>query len=210
MNYLNKLPIYNCTDITYVPKMDNFILKNSDVSQDLSLYLKLIAENNDKQAFIKLFKHFAPRIKSYALKSGCSSNEAEDLAQETMITVWKKAKLFDSNKSAASTWVFTIGRNKRIDYLRRKKHPTPYEENLNDESDQYSHDLVLEREQTFRMIRSEINKLPVEQSEVLKKSFFEGMSHIEISDNLAIPLGTVKSRIRLALTSIRKKMKGIH
>ncbi len=184
---------------------DNVLNKNPDFSN----LIAQIAENNSKDAFIQLFKHFAPRIKAYARKNGSSENESEDLAQETLITVWNKAKLFDSNKSAASTWIYAIGRNKRIDFLRRQKHPLPdYEDTLSDVVSS-TQDLVVENEQMFSILRSVVNKLPLEQSEVLKKSFFEGKSHTEISKDLSIPLGTVKSRIRLAITNIRKKMKGL-
>ena len=186
-------------------ELDNDLNKNHDFSK----LIVQIAKNNSKDAFIKLFNHFAPRIKAYARKNGSSENESEDLAQETLITVWKKAKLFDSDKSAASTWIYAIGRNKRIDYLRRQKHPLPeYEDPLSD-IDNDTQDLLVENEQMFSILRSVVNELPFEQSEVLKKSFFEGMSHTKISEELSIPLGTVKSRIRLAITNIRKKMKGL-
>ena len=207
-----KVPVYKCTDKNYVPYMNNNVL-NDNVSQiNYSFLIDEIANNQNKQAFIKLFNHFAPRIKSFVRKTGLSLNEAEDLAQETMITVWNKAKLFKSDKSAASTWIFAIARNKRIDHLRRQKHPLPHQDDLllDSEIDLNTHELELEKEQTFNNIKLEITKLPKEQSDVLKKSFFEGMSHIEISKDLDIPLGTVKSRIRLALTSIRKKMKGLN
>ncbi|PPR79531.1 MAG: ECF RNA polymerase sigma factor RpoE [Alphaproteobacteria bacterium MarineAlpha2_Bin1] len=211
-NTHTKLPVYKCTDKTYAPNMKNDVLEDNDVIQDYSYLIDEIANNQNKQAFIKLFKHFAPRIKTFIKKTGLSLNEAEDLAQETMITVWNKAKLFKKDKSAASTWIFAIARNKRIDHLRKQKHPIPHTEDLLNESDLNinNHDLIIEKEQMFTYIKSEISKLPLEQAIVLKKSFFEGMSHIQISKDLSIPLGTVKSRIRLALTSIRKKMKGLH
>ena len=210
MTNLTDLSVYSCTDNVYFPYMSTSVSNNIENEQDFSAMIEDIAKNKNKDAFIKLFNHFAPRIKSFARKSGFSSNEAEDLSQETLITVWNKAKLFDSSKSAASTWVFTIGRNKRIDHLRRQKHPLPSQDDLISNNVENTYEVSMEKEQLFTMMKSEIKNLPIEQSDVLKKSFFEGKSHIEISKDLSIPLGTVKSRIRLAITSIRKKMKDFH
>jgi len=205
----SNLSVYSCTDNVYFPYMRASLNDNIVSNSDYSSIIEQIANFKSKDAFVRLFNHFAPRIKSYLIKSGLTPNEAEDLSQETLITVWNKAKLFDSSKSAASTWIFTIGRNKRIDHLRRQKHPIPSQDDIPSDIDENSHDTTLEKEQIFNIIKSEIKNLPIEQSDVLKKSFFEGKSHIQISKDLSIPLGTVKSRIRLAITSIRKKTKDL-
>tara|TARA_Y100000590_G_scaffold466999_1_gene644278 strand:- start:913 stop:1482 length:570 start_codon:yes stop_codon:yes gene_type:complete len=189
--------------------MDQILVENQKIKH-FSKLIKQIAENKSKDAFVELFKHFAPRIKAYARKNGFSVNEADDLAQETLITVWNKANLFDGNKAAASTWIYTIGRNKRIDFLRRQKHPLPNQDDPLSGVDNNTQDIMVENEEMFSIVRSEVKKLPKEQLEVLTKSFFEGKSHAEISKDLSIPLGTVKSRIRLAVTNIRKKMKDLH
>lgn len=174
-----------------------------DKQPDWSAVLCTVAEQ-DRAAFAALFAHFAPRVKSYMLRLGSDSTQAEELAQEALATVWRKADRYDPSRAAASTWIFTIARNLRIDAFRRRNHP---ELDPNDPAlvpDQpVSADTVVAQKQDALRIRKALDALPEEQREVLHLSFFDDQTHTEISDTLGIPLGTVKSRIRLAFGRIR-------
>ncbi len=164
-----------------------------------------VAEDQDKTAFAELFDHFAPRLKGYLMQQGADAGAAEEIAQEVMVTLWRKAALFDPAKSSASTWLFRIARNRRIDRLRRQKvaeldpedpslHPAPAE----------NADEVMDARQREERVQAALKSLSAEQAEVIKLSFFSGLSHSEISEKTGLPLGTVKSRIRLAFSRLRQ------
>jgi RNA polymerase sigma-70 factor (ECF subfamily) len=163
-----------------------------------------VAAERDRAAFARLFGHFAPRLKAFMMRGGADADLAEELAQEAMIAVWRRADSFDPAKAAVSTWVFTIARNKRIDRLRRERMPDFSE-------DEYAASLpeprrgddeAVRRETALRLARS-IATLPAEQAEIVRLAFYEDKAHAEIAEQLALPLGTVKSRIRLALQRLR-------
>ncbi len=165
-----------------------------------------IAEYKDKDSFSALFEYFAPRIKSFLMKGGSTPDQAEELAQETMLTVWRKASSFDRRQSNASTWIFTIARNKKIDALRKsRRHAFDIEtpETIEDEAPLAADNLV--RLQETRILASALKDLPEDQATLLRKSFFEDKSHAEIAQETNIPLGTIKSRIRLALAKLRQQ-----
>ena len=163
---------------------------------------------NDRAAFVEIFSYYAPRVKSYLLKHGADDTTAEEVVQATMVTVWEKAKGFDPKKAAASTWIFTIARNKRIDMLRKQKYievntDAPELENaVYETEDAYADKGEVEK------LHSAIESLPDEQARLLRMAFFEDKSHQVISDETKLPLGTVKSRLRLALEKLRAAMKG--
>lgn len=167
--------------------------------------MHLIAHDRDKGAFKVLFQHYAPRIKAYMLKLGTENSLADELAQETLLTVWRKAEQFDRSKASPSTWIFTIARNLRIDAFRKLNRPEldPEDPALIPEAEEAADDRVgrLERAEIIRMALKELN---AEQAEVIRLSFFEDKSHSVISEELGVPLGTVKSRLRLAFGRIRK------
>jgi len=175
----------------------------SDAAPDWSSLLCAVADQ-DRAAFAALFAHFAPRVKSYMLRLGSDNMQAEELAQEALATVWRKADRYDPTRAAASTWIFTIARNLRIDAFRRSNHPEldPEDPALVPDPPA-SADSVVEQKQDAVRIRAALAELPDEQREVLHMSFFDDKTHTEISDALDIPLGTVKSRIRLAFGRIR-------
>lgn len=169
---------------------------------DWSDLLVKVGENRDREAFSRLFAHFAPLVKGFLMKgSNIGAEQAEELVQETMIKVWRKANSFNRQKSSASTWIYTIARNSRIDWIRREAR-TQVEIDADDlydtgeENPSYS---SLVRVRDKENIRNNIGELPQEQLEVITKVYYEGKSHSEVSDELGLPLGTVKSRIRLAL-----------
>ena len=166
--------------------------------------IKRVARDRDRGAFQDLFQHFAPRVKAYLMRLGAPSQAAEDLAQEALLTLWRKAQLFDGTKASAATWVFTIARNLRIDALRRERYPQP---DANDPTltldSEVDASVTLELRESSDALRVALTALPPEQSEIVFLSFFSDKPHSEIAAELNIPLGTVKSRLRLAMTRLR-------
>jgi RNA polymerase sigma-70 factor (ECF subfamily) len=169
---------------------------------DWSACLAELARSKDKQQFALLFGHFAPRLKSFFLRRGLSPAAAEDLAQDTMLAVWNKAQSFDASRASASTWIFTVARNLRIDLLRRERDPNLLAEMYDGVAEPMPSDNVLAAEREIR-IRAALEKLPADQAHVIRLSFFEDRPQSEIASALDIPLGTVKSRVRLAMNRLR-------
>jgi RNA polymerase sigma-70 factor (ECF subfamily) len=172
--------------------------------------LQRLAATGDVDAFRKLFQAYAPRVKSYMMRQGTDSNTAEELAQETLLTVWRKAALYSGDKGSATTWIFTIARNLRIDRLRKEVAWQPLPENADEEasSDPAPDEEVAERQRRERVQRA-LQELPGDQSEVVMLSYIEGLSHSEIAELLGLPLGTVKSRMRLAYQKIRETLEDL-
>lgn len=166
-----------------------------------------VSEHRDRDAFVWLFQHYAPRVKAYHMRSGLPLEVAEELAQETLLTIWRKAAMYDPRRASPSAWVITIARNRKIDFLRRERHPDeftvappgPGPSTPEDDLD------VAEGEQR---VRQALDELPAEQAEVLRMAFFEGQSHSQIAGQLVVPLGTVKSRIRRASARLRDLLDG--
>lgn len=166
--------------------------------------LQAVGQEQDKEAFIGLFEHFAPRVKSYLMRGGLAPETADELAQETMLSVWDKADSYNPDKAGAGTWIFTIARNKKIDFMRRREqiHVDLDDLALPDETAAGPPDQTM-RGQEMQLLAEAIGKLPEEQAGLLYKSFFEDKTHAEIAEETGIPLGTIKSRIRLALDKLR-------
>ena len=181
--------------------------------EEFNACMAAIARDGDRQAFAALFKHFAPRVKGYLMRLGMAAERAEELAQETMVVLWRRAATFDPQRAALSTWVFTVARNLRIDHLRRTSGDACEGEEPWD-ADQQPADANLQPEELAQAaqrdegMRRALAELPSEQSLVLRLSFFEERPHAVIARELGIPLGTVKSRIRLAVSQLRKKLEG--
>jgi len=169
--------------------------------------LAAIAARQDRQAFAELFAHFAPRVKSYLQRTGASEGQAEEVAQETMLSVWRKATLFDAASAGAATWIFTIARNSRIDAIRRERRGGAIrvrEVDAEFEIDPApAADAQLAAGQSEARVREALAQLSGDQLRVVKMSFFEDIAHADIARTLAIPLGTVKSRLRLAMKRLR-------
>lgn len=166
--------------------------------------LQKVAQSGDRDAFEALFSHFAPRIKALMIKSGSVNSEAEDIAQDVMLKVWRKSALYAPGKGAVSTWVFAIARNSRIDRL-RKKSSVPYDDI--DDIEVASNDVGAEEEvlatQQALHVAEAISQLPGEQRNIIDLAFVHDMSQSEIAMKLSLPLGTVKSRMRLAYDKLR-------
>ena len=167
--------------------------------------LALIKTNKSEAAFARLFYHFAPRVKAFLIKSGADVGLAEECAQEVMVTVWNKAHLFDSSRASASTWIFTIARNKKIDALRKQLRPTPDDLGWGPEHEPDQEEMVGLQQETEKLGQA-ISNLPEKQRVLVERAYFEEMSHNEIAEATGLPLGTIKSRIRLALERLRHAM----
>lgn len=168
--------------------------------------LSLIAKNEDRAAFTRLFRHFAPLMKAFALSgSALSANHADELVQEVMLKVWQKAGAFNPDKAAASTWIYTIARNCRTDLFRRlQKFDTPLSaDDVSGGEESEEAFMVLHQKRSRDRIRALIKGLPNDQAQILGKVYMEGKSHSEVAGELDLPLGTVKSRVRLALQKLQ-------
>jgi RNA polymerase sigma-70 factor (ECF subfamily) len=169
--------------------------------------LVAVASRQDRQAYSELFAYYAPRVKSYLMRLGADSGSAEEIAQDVMVTVWRKAELFDRNQASVSTWIFRIARNRRIDVFRRARKPDlDPEEPMVLPAGVEAPGERLETMETEIRVRNALKALPEEQLDMLKLAFYEGLSHREIADRLNAPLGTVKSRIRLAFLKMKSKL----
>ena len=178
-----------------------------DPAREWAALVLRVAEHADREAFSQLFSHFAPRVKSYLIRTGSADALAEELAQEALVTVWRKAALFDPAQAAVSTWVFTIARNLRVDAARRHRLDGAGDECF--EADQMPADQPevadhADATRQARRVREAMDRLPPEQAQALRLSFYDDEPHARIAQELGLPLGTVKSRIRLAVAHLRK------
>ena len=171
--------------------------------------LAAVADHQDRAAFRTLFDYFAPRVKAFMYRQGTDPGMAEEIVQETMVNVWRKARQFDPGRASVATWIFTIARNLRIDLLRKANRPVP---DANDpalvpDPEPLGYE-VISRKREATQLNTAIAELPTEQLAVLKLAFFEEKAHAQVAEELGIPLGTVKSRIRLAFKRIRSELGG--
>ncbi|GAA6163696.1 sigma-70 family RNA polymerase sigma factor [Pelagimonas sp. KU-00592-HH] len=172
-----------------------------------TVWMIAVRSNRDKRAFAKLFDYYAPRIKAVLMRSGASSAMAEDIVQDTMLTVWRKADQFDPHRAQVSGWVFQIARNRQIDIIRKERRPVPEELAPAEETEvDAAHIVALEQE--TQQLRSALEKLSPNQRQMLEKAYLGELSHTEIQAETGMPLGTIKSRIRLGLERLRHELKG--
>lgn len=165
-----------------------------------------VRDHKDKAAFAEIFGHFAPRVKSFLMKSGASADQAEECTQEVMATLWNKSHLFDPTKASVSTWIFTIARNRNIDLLRKQRRPEPEELPWGPEPEPDQAEAFGLQQETEKLGEA-LAILPAEQRKLVEKAYFGELSHSEIAAETGLPLGTIKSRIRLALERLRHAMK---
>jgi len=172
--------------------------KNSQAELFAQL-LNDVAERRDRAAFAQLFEHFGPRLKGFMMRKGANAELAEDLVQDAMIAVWNKAGMFSPGKGSVTTWIYTIARNLRIDRLRREgsRYFTDIDDYEEASDDPASDDIVISRQQD-QAVTDALDVLPADQREVIVMAFMDDMTQSEIADKLDVPLGTVKSRMRLA------------
>ena len=177
-------------------------------SNEINAWVLAVAQASDRAAFAALFQHFAPRVKGFLMRSGAEDSLAEELAQETLVVLWVRASSFDPSRAQLSTWLYTIARNLYIDSRRRGagvfgEMPDEWDPEQHPADAHLTPDELLLAVQRERGVRQAIAELPPEQARVLQLSFFEEQPHAQIARELGIPLGTVKSRIRLAVNQLR-------
>lgn len=171
-----------------------------------------IAQHQDKESFLELYEKCSGRLKAYAIRCGATEHDAEEIVQEALVTVWNKAKQFNPNTASAITWLYTIVRNKRIDFARKQKHVQVMSDDLWPDNEPQAHlygedheeDVAdtLESDLNANFVRTIIESLPQEQRQIVYKVYFEGKSHSEIAQETGLPLGTIKSRLRLAMKKL--------
>lgn len=184
---------------------------NMSSPQHWDRFIVALAANRDREAFGNLFAHFAPRLKTFMRRQGMSEAGAEELAQEAMLTVWRKADLYDPQTASAAAWIFAIGRNLRIDALRRERGGWiggnfEVEAEFQVDSSPLP-DQQLADSQSQERVRAALGRLSADQLQVIELSYYEEKAHGEIATALGIPLGTVKSRLRLAMGRLRQLLR---
>lgn len=182
-------------------------------ADEWSLCLQKVGQSSDRQAFEQLFRHFGPLVKAFALSgSSFSANHADELVQEVMIKVWQKAVAFDASRAAASTWIYAIARNCRTDMYRRlQKFDSPLSsEDVWPREQGDEPFLQLQQRRRESRVRKLLDKLPHDQAQALAKVYLEGKSHSEVAGDLGLPLGTVKSRVRLAMQKLEVLIEDDH
>jgi len=166
--------------------------------------MKSVNDDRDQMAFSKLFDFFAPKINAYYLQNGLTKESSEELTQEVMSTIWSKSSMYDPAKSALSTWVFTIARNKKVDFLRKNSKVNVNDEDIREFLYQVNYDEIIDKSEIKDQISRINRELDINQKKIIKMNFFENKSHKKIAEELEIPLGTVKSRIRHILTKMQR------
>jgi len=180
-------------------------LQADEIMTDWAALVLRVRDHQDRAAFAALFRHFAPRVKAFLMKSGADATLAEECAQDVMATLWQKAHLFDPSRASVATWVFTIARNRRIDALRKARRPEPEELPWGPEPEPDQAE-VLEAQQDTERLGAALAQLPEKQRALIERAFYGDLSHSEIAVETGLPLGTIKSRIRLALERLRQQM----
>ena len=173
---------------------------------DWSELMLAVRDQGDRAAFAQLFRHFAPRVKSYLMKSGAAAAQAEECAQDVMTTLWQKATLFDPERAAVSTWIFSIARNRMIDMVRKDRRPDPEPAPWDRDAEPDQAEIYAAVEES-RVLAAALAQLPENQRRLIQRAFYGDLSHSEIASETGLPLGTIKSRIRLALDRLRARMR---
>ncbi|GAB5390081.1 MAG: sigma-70 family RNA polymerase sigma factor [Alphaproteobacteria bacterium] len=170
-----------------------------------------VAARQCRASFAVLFRYFAPRLKGFLMRQGLREASTEELVQEVMLTIWNKAGTYDPKAAAPSTWVFTIARNRRVDLARRhavRKVPDGVQEELEPKAEKAPDQTAAEGQLAGRMGQA-LKSLPPEQSELIRAAYYKGLAHSEIAASTGLPLGTVKSRIRLGMKRLKAELDGL-
>lgn len=180
-------------------------MATANEDEDWAGLLARVRDHRDRAAFAALFRHFAPRVKSFLMKSGAGSALAEECAQDVMAVLWQKAHLFDPSRASVATWVYTIARNRRIDALRQARRAEPEVLDWGPAPEPEQAEAMAAQEETERLARA-LGALPAPQRTLIERAFYGDLSHSEIAAETGLPLGTIKSRIRLALKKLRRQL----
>jgi RNA polymerase sigma factor (sigma-70 family) len=165
-----------------------------------------VRDSRDRVAFAELFDHFAPRLKGFIMRSGTGSGQAEEIVQDVMLTVWRKADQFDPERAQVSAWIYQIARNRQIDVIRKENRPMP-EELGEDPSVEPDSSQILAVDQEVGQLKQALTRLKPDQRDIIEKAYMGELTHQEISAQTGLPLGTIKSRIRLGLERLRHELK---
>lgn len=189
--------------------MPRTVNASPDVATNMAKLVERVAQSRDREAFATLFDHYGPRLSTYLQRLGAEPALAEEIAQDAMVALWRKAALFDPSKSSVGTWLYRIARNRRIDLLRRSRGATiDLDDVMEPVDDAPQPDEALDAREREGLVRRAMESLPPEQLTLVRLAFFEGRSHSEIAEIEGLPLGTVKSRIRLAFSRLRRRLEG--
>ncbi|MEM7487862.1 MAG: sigma-70 family RNA polymerase sigma factor [Pseudomonadota bacterium] len=172
---------------------------------DWAALLVAVGARQDRAAFGQLFRYYAPRVKAFLIRTGLSVTAAEDCMQDVMVTVWRKAHLYDPSRATVATWLFTIARNRKIDLIRKSRRPEPEDLPWGPEPEPAQADALALQQDTRRLAEA-VAALPEKQRDLVRRAFYGDLSHSEIAAETGLPLGTIKSRIRLAIDRLRHAM----
>jgi RNA polymerase sigma-70 factor (ECF subfamily) len=192
------------------PKDRTHVTRKTQEISPQTVQMLAVRDARDRAAFSTLFDHFAPRLKGFIMRSGTGSGQAEEIVQDVMLTVWRKADQFDPNRAQVAAWIYQIAKNRQIDVLRKENRPVPEELKLteidaaNNEPDVLK---IMEVEQEGAQLKYAIAKLNPDQRDMIEKAYLGELTHQQIKAQTSLPLGTIKSRIRLGLERLRHDLK---
>ena len=172
-------------------------------------WLIAVRDHRDRKAFERLFDHFAPRLTAMMMRSGMSRAIADDVVQDVLLTAWQKAAQFDPGRAQASAWIYRIARNRQIDVIRRERRPVPDALTAGDEAEEDDASQAVALDQEVRQLQEALGQLSPDQRELIEQSFMGDLTHTEIRQRTGLPLGTIKSRIRLGLERLRRELKDL-
>lgn len=206
----NRRPVFGAMDMREDRSKDTIRVPPTPQPElsEQTVWMLAVRDQRDKAAFGQLFDFYAPRLKGVAMRSGLRGDVADDIAQEVMLTVWRKAEQFDPQRAQVSAWIFQIARNRRIDLVRKEHRPVPEElkpiEETEDDASQ-----IMAMEQEAGKLKAALASLKTDQRDMIEKAYLGDLTHQEISQQTGLALGTVKSRIRLGLERLRHELKGM-
>ncbi|GAA6182523.1 sigma-70 family RNA polymerase sigma factor [Shimia sp.] len=189
-------------------KESPYVTQAKAVPTQETQWMIAVRDDRDKAAFSRLFDHFAPRLKGFVMRNGTSAAQAEEIVQDVMLTLWRKAHMFDPHRAQVSAWVYQIVRNRQIDVARKENRPMPEALKEEPEAEPDASQIVAMQEETGQL-RKALQKLRPDQREVIEKAYLGELTHQEISTQTGLPLGTIKSRIRLGLQRLRHELKDL-
>ncbi len=185
------------------------VTQSSNSFSPQTVWMLDVRDNRDRDAFAAIFDHFAPRLKGFVMRSGTSAAQAEEIVQDVMLTVWRKSDQFDPARAQVSAWIYQITRNRQIDVLRKENRPIPDELTIDPEAAPDASQ-VIAVEQEAGKLKQAIARLKPDQRRIIEQAYLGELTHQEISTRTGLPLGTIKSRIRLGLEKLRHDLKDMH
>ena len=175
---------------------------------DQTTWMLAVRDARDKAAFGRLFDYYAPRLKGFVMRTGTGSAQAEEIVQDVMLTVWRKAHLFDPQRAQVSSWIYQVARNRQIDIVSRERRPVPEELKPPESTDEDASQIIALDEEAQKL-RQALASLKPGQREMVEKAYLGDLTHAEIRAETGLPLGTIKSRIRLGLEKLRHELKDL-